>query len=989
MVADLKPAVLAPGLHAAYDVPGDALEEQVLGDLGVETDRDRALVEDLDVCHLAALDYDVVGADGDLALAVCDALRLTVQDRRDLVAGERLDDGCDLLHRFAEPGAEDLEVGLGTVADEPGLVRLDVDLLDVQLLLDDVGIGLDDSPLVGVAVHDEVARERLTDLELAGCAKAPAHRDALHGQSHLPLEHQVASILVGDRPVVEMHGLGHALRPEVKIHLFGHEGDERTGELDECHEHLVQGVVCHLLVAVVLALPESPAAASDVPVVQVVDEAQEKLADGLHVIGLEGRRDVVDELVRLADDPPVQRIDQITERRLPRLIAVDVGVCDEEAVCIPQRQHEELDDVLDVVVAELQILGLHHLGVQQREAERIRAVLCNDLHRVGVVVQALGHLLAVLGQDDSGDHAVEERGLVEQSCGDDRKRIEPTAGLVQTLVDEVGGEMGLEALLVLEGIVHLGVGHRAGLEPAVQDVRDPPHGALSIRTGPCDLVDEVLVQVLDLVAALRLELGDRADDLDVVGAVALPHGDRVAPEPVAGDGPLACTLKPLAEAAVLDVCRNPVDLLVARQEHVLDPGHVDEPAAHSTVDQRCTGPPAEGIRVQVVLLLDELAVVLEPLDDRLVGILDEEALPVRNLVREAALLVDRAHRRDAGAPEDLVVVLAEAGSRMDDAAAVLGRDVVAAHDDERTLPLEVCEVREERLICHALHPAALQVLDDTAALSVLVVLVQQLLCQIVELAALLVLDLDVVDVGSDGKGQVAGKRPRSRGPGQEICVLLSVDLEADGDRGIGDIAVAAQVDLHVRKRTCKGRRIREDVEAFVDQPLVIQCLEDPPDGLHVVLVHRAVALAEVDPAAHPVDALLPFGGVAQDDRATLLVELVDTVVDYGLVAGDAQLLLDDALDGKSVTVPAETALDAPAPHRLVTGDGILYGSGHEVSEMGKSRGERRSVIEHVFIVFRAHLDGLLEDVVLLPEPEHALFHLGKVCLAANRTKHIL
>ena len=335
------------------------------------------------------------------------------------------------------------------------------------------------------------------------------------------------------------------------------------------------------------------------------------------------------------------------------------------------------------------------------------------------------------------------------------------------------------------------------------------------------------------------------------------------------------------------------------------------------------------------------------------------------------------------------VVLAEAGSRMDDAAAVLGRDVVAAHDDERTLPLQVGEVREERLIGHALHLAALEVLDDLAALAVLVVLAQQLLCQVVELSALLVLDLHVVDVGSDGESQVAGKRPGRRRPGQEIGVLLSIDLEADGDGGIGDVAIASQVDLHVRQRACQRRGVREDVEALVDQTLVIESLEDPPDGLHVVLVHRAIALAEVDPATHPVDALLPLGGVAQDDRAALLVELVDAVVDDGLVAGDAQLLLDDALDGKAVAIPSEAALDAPAPHRLIAGDRILYRTGHEVSEMGKSRGERRPVIEHVFIVFRAHLDGLLEDIVLLPEPEHALFHLGKVCLAANRTKHLL
>ena len=94
--------------------------------------------------------------------------------------------------------------------------------------------------------------------------------------------------------------------------------------------------------------------------------------------------------------------------------------------------------------------------------------------------------------------------------------------------------------------------------------------------------------------------------------------------------------------------------------------------------------------------------VLEPLDDGLVGILYEDAFPVGNFGCELTLLIDRAHCGNSGTLEYLIVLLTEAGRRVDDTSAVLGGDVVAADDDEGTLCLEVGEVREERLVGHAL-----------------------------------------------------------------------------------------------------------------------------------------------------------------------------------------------------------------------------------------------------------------------------------------------
>ena len=84
---------------------------------------------------------------------------------------------------------------------------------------------------------------------------------------------------------------------------------------------------------------------------------------------------------------------------------------------------------------------------------------------------------------------------------------------------------------------------------------------------------------------------------------------------------------------------------------------------------------------------DKAALVLEHLLDVLVRRLDVLADEVRNLLREAAGVVDGARRHlvradDAVLHCDTVIVLTEGRCLMDDTSTVLGRDVGVADDAE-------------------------------------------------------------------------------------------------------------------------------------------------------------------------------------------------------------------------------------------------------------------------------------------------------------------
>ena len=74
----------------------------------------------------------------------------------------------------------------------------------------------------------------------------------------------------------------------------------------------------------------------------------------------------------------------------------------------------------------------------------------------------------------------------------------PGSSAEHTFSHEVSREVGLEEVLVLEGIVQLGVGHAAALKPAVKDLVYALQGRAPLLAGDGQVVDEVAVQICDL-----------------------------------------------------------------------------------------------------------------------------------------------------------------------------------------------------------------------------------------------------------------------------------------------------------------------------------------------------------------------------------------------------------------------------------------------------------------------------------------------------------
>ncbi len=592
----------------------------------------------------------------------------------------------------------------------------------------------------------------------------------------------------------------------------------------------------------------------------------------------------------------------------------------------------------------------------------------------------LGHLAAVLGQDVAQADDVLVRALVEDEGADGHQGVEPAAGLVDRLGDELRRVALLEQLLVLVRVAVLGEGHRARVVPGVDDLGHAGRGAAALAAVEGDLVDERAVRVeAGLVGAGELgQLGQRADAGEVV-LLAAPDRQRGAPVAVAAERPVDVVVQPVAEAAVLDVVREPVGGLVLPDHRVLDRGGADVPGRLRVVQQRGVAAPAVRVAVLVREMAEEQAALLEVRDQGLVGLLEELAADQRDLGAEGAVGQHRVDHRKAVLAAGREVVGAEGGRLVDDAGAVLGGDVLGVEDVVRVLDLDQVE---RAAVGPALHLGAGEGLAGRLP-ALAEGLGQQRFGDHQLLGA--VGGHHVGDLGVHGGGGVGDQGPRGGGPDQQrgpVGQRAAGQREADEDRRVDDGLVALG-QLVVGEAGAAARAPGGDPVVLDQQALVEDLLERPPDGLHVGRVHGAVGLVEVDPVAHPVGELDEGVGVAGHRLAALGVELGDAVRLDVLLAGEAELLLDGEFDREAVTVPAGLAGDVVALHRPVPGEDVLEDAGLDVVGTGHAVGGRRALVEDPLGAALGLLKAALEDLVVLPERQDPVFEGGQVDLRGD------
>ncbi len=682
------------------------------------------------------------------------------------------------------------------------------------------------------------------------------------------------------------------------------------------------------------------------------------VGDGLHGRG------------QATQSPPIKVIGR---RDVARLDAVDVRVHDVEAVRVPELQQELPQRLADRVDAE-QVAVPRQLVRQEVPAERVRAVAVDDVPRHDDVAERLRHLLALGVGDVAEAEDGLERALVVEQRGDRDQAVEPAAGLVDRLTDVVGRVLLLEFLLILERRVPLRERHRAGVEPDVDHLGHAAQRLAAGRRRDLDLVHERAMRIVERDARELTQLLE-GPDADRLARVVAPDRQRRAPVALAAQRPVDVVLQPAPEAAVLDVLGVPLDALVGRQQPVLDLRGRDVPGRLGVVEQRRAAAPAVRVAVEQPLGVVEAAAAAQVLDQVLVGVLDEAAG-----VRTDPLVVGAvgAHRIDhvqavLGAEPE--VVLAERDRGVDDAGAVLGRHEVARQHGVALLTVDLgAQEREGRLVAGADHVGPLEAVDDLRVLSEHAG--HERLGQHLAVRA-----ADVRQLGIDGDGGVGDQRPGRRGP-DEQRVALAQDARGPGDRVADEHArvldvLVAERHLVAGQRRAVARAVRDDLEALVEQLLVPQLAQRPPDRLDVVGVERPVRMLEVDPVADPLGQPRPVLQELEHGLAALLVELRDPVLLDLLLALDPELVLHGDLDRQAVAVPAALALGVEAAHRLVAREDVLEDARQHVVRTGAAVGGRRPLVEDIRRRALAAAHRLPVDVALAPALEDLLLEGGK------------
>ena len=171
-------------------------------------------------------------------------------------------------------------------------------------------------------------------------------------------------------------------------------------------------------------------------------------------------RHVDDEIARLGEQVAVEHVRRVgaaaclTER-------ARVGIEREEVVGAPQWQQELAHSGTNALFGHDEIAAANDRTRHQEPAHGVGAVALEHLAHIGVIAQALRHLLSVVAEHDAVTDDARERRAVEERRREHMHRVEPTARLPDVLDDEVGGVVRVEPVGVLEGVVHLREGHRA------------------------------------------------------------------------------------------------------------------------------------------------------------------------------------------------------------------------------------------------------------------------------------------------------------------------------------------------------------------------------------------------------------------------------------------------------------------------------------------------------------------------------------------------
>ena len=190
------------------------------------------------------------------------------------------------------------------------------------------------------------------------------------------------------------------------------------------------------------------------------------------------------------------------------------------------------------------------------------------------------------------------------------------------------------------------------------------------------------------------------------------------------------------------------------------------------------------------------------------------------------------------------------------------------------------------------------------------------------------------------------------------------------------------------ERSPAARAVRDHLEVLVEEALVEELLEVPPDRFDVGRTEGPVGRVHVDPVPDAGGQPGELVHIGVDGLTTKADELGDADLLLDLIlAGDAQLLLHLDLDGESVGVPAGPPGHVGTIHGMEPAEEVLVHTGPHMMEPGHPVGRGRALVEDPRWRPFALLHRALEDAVRRPAGQFGLLKSNKVGIRGDRCEH--
>src|SRR5882724_511519 len=620
------------------------------------------------------------------------------------------------------------------------------------------------------------------------------------------------------------------------------------------------------------------------------------------------------------------------------------------------------------------------------ETEQVGAPLFADFDGIDRVAERFGHWAALLVESPAVRDDAAIRRSVAHAGGNEKRAVEPAAILIGTLEINVGGTPILPRVDKTEFRCEHCQIRRTGIKPDVQDVvflTPFRRAAGALRSGRQQFFRCVLIPGVGPFFFEPLhDIAKRAKVFEALAAtLAVENDDRDAPEALARDVPVWALLDHFVHA-VFAPRGEPFHLMNFFEGFLAERFlfsmrglvHFDEPLLGGAKDHRIVAAPAMRITVLVFVMPKERAAIGEEFhNDRIRGE-NIFAFVFGQAFEVDAFVIERRVDFQTVLLAGIEVIGAVAGSSVNDAAALIERDVIGENAGQ-------LDGNKGVLKFHALEIAAFEGAANFGFLDATLGLKSSYAVHCKKQRSFFGFDDGVFEIGMKGERAIVGQSPGRGGPNdgvdvtanfRSIALAAANDAKFHPDRGAGVVLV---FDFRFRER---GRIVDAPVDGLataIDVALLYEVQKSPGDGSLVFMAHREIGIVPLTENAEALEIFLVLLDVARGELPAEFAKLSRRNFSF-----PAKLFFYLRFDGQAVAVPPGYVrrvmpCHAPGPDNQIFENFVEAGA--EVDFPG---GVGRAVMQDKERLAFASFEDALVDVFAVPGFELLGLILGQAGL---------